>query len=145
MNFRQWLENISPIHQMLMDLRPYMAQAAQHVYNQWEQDNEGHDEEYGYGGICQEIAAAIVDVIQERFKHNQDYEVGTVSATCGEQHVWTMIAVGNEGFEIDVDYRTYETGGGYNWQKIPDVVFDPEDITITPVNHQDVRNALEYD
>jgi len=29
---------------------------------------------------------------------------------------------------VDIPPYTYETGGGYNWKKIPDVTFDASDI-----------------
>ena len=137
MKFKLWMEQ-SQVLQTLMNLRPQMAAAAQQVYDAWEQ---GENDEYNGGGICQDIAEAISDVIYSQFPG--EFDAGTVNAQCGEQHVWVMMAVRNEGFEIDVPYSLYERGGGYTWEKIQGVKFDPSDIMIAPIDHQDARNALE--
>jgi hypothetical protein len=49
--------------QSLLALRPQMAQAAQDVYNSWEQDADGLDVDVGGGGICDEISQAMSSVI----------------------------------------------------------------------------------
>ena len=137
--FKEWLrlEAVTEIQQSLMKLRPQMAAAAQQVYDEWQQ---GEDDDLNGGGICHLIAEAITDVVINSFPGN--FEGGTVNAACGEQHVWVMMAVGEEGFEIDVPYHIYETGGGYTWQKIPNVKFVPNDIVISPANADDARGAL---
>ena len=143
MNFKIWLEQNTL--QTLMALRPHMARVAQQVYDNWDQSDE--NDEYAGGGICQDIAEAIADVIHSQFPgYNwDDHNAGTVSAQCGEQHVWVMMTVGKEGFEIDVPYSMYERGGGFSWQKIQGVKFEPDDIIIEPMNHQDAANALDYE
>ena len=141
MRFRKWLESISPIHQRLMQLRPLMLKAAQEVYDNWDQSDEFDD--YAGGGICQDIAEAISDVVNQNFPGN--FDVGTVSSVCGEQHVWCVMKVGNEGFNIDVPYNTYETGAGYNWQKIQGVKFTPNDITIDPIAGSEAEEMLNYE
>jgi hypothetical protein len=138
MSFKLWLEQDAM--QTLMALRPHMAAAAQQVYDAWDQSDE-HDE-YNGGGICQDIAEAIADVIYSQFP-GDNYNAGTVSAQCGEQHVWVIMTVGGQGFEIDVPYSMYERGGGYTWQKIQGVKFEPNDIIIAPMDHQDAANALD--
>jgi len=138
--FKEWLrlEVVTQIQQSLMNLRPQMAAAAQQVYDNWQQDE---NDDLNGGGICHLIAEAITDVVNQSFPGN--FDVGTVNAACGEQHVWVMMAVGDEGFEIDVPYHIYETGGGYTWKKIPDVRFTPEDIIIAPTDPGIARNALD--
>ncbi len=136
MKFKQWLEVFSPLQMKLNALRPQFAQAAQEVYNNWVQDE--YDDLNG-GGICQDVAEAIAQVIHQ---HVSQVEAGTVSASCGEQHVWVMLHNDHEGFWIDVPYHIYERGGGYNWTKIPGVTFSPNDIEIIPVERQDAYNAL---
>lgn len=140
MNFKLWLEQDSQVLQTLMALRPQMAAAAQQVYDNWDQSDEY--DEYNGGGICQDIAEAIADVIHQQFPGEVD--AGTVSAACGEQHVWCILAVGDEGYEIDIPYSMYERGGGYTWEKIQGVQFKPNDIVIAPMNAQDARDALEH-
>ena len=43
----------------------------------------------------------------------------------------------SEGYIVDIDPFTYETGGGYTWEKIPDVEIDPSDVTIHPIDPND--------
>lgn len=142
-----------PLYQKLMSLRLPMAQAAQKVYDEWYQDQEGYDEVYGGGGICHDIAAEIVGVI---YDHIPGVLAGTTNPSCGENHVWTMVCMEEqeepdedgereqgEGYVVDVPYHIYETGGGYNWTKIQDVEFSAEDITISYVDPDDVRANLE--
>lgn len=111
-------------------LRSQMAACAQKVYDAWEQDEDGFDEELGGGGICHliadEIAALLGDV---------GVEVTTVSAT-HEVHVYCVAQVAQGIFEIDVPHRLYERGGGYTWTKLPDVQFGPEDIVIYCLDHR---------
>jgi hypothetical protein len=135
--FKTWLENRIPLQQRLEALRPQFAAAAQQVYDQWVQDE--YDDLNG-GGICQDVAEAIAGVIHQ---HIPQVEAGTISASCGEQHVWVILHNDHEGFSIDVPYHLYEKGGGYSWTKIPGVVFDARDIEIYPMDHGDARNALE--
>ena len=143
-----------PLYQKLFSIRSEMAQAAQKVYDSWYQDEAGFDETYGGGGICHDIADAIVSVIYE---HIPNVIAGSVNPSCGENHVWTMVALESEdenegededkgmgeGYVVDIPYYAYEKGGGYNWTKIQDVEFSPDDITISFVHPDDVRANLE--
>jgi hypothetical protein len=143
-----------PLYQALMKIRSQMAQKAQEVYNLWSQDATGFDEMYGGGGICHDIADAIVGVIYE---HIPGVLAGTVNPSCGENHVWTMVCLEEEGYDeegekiqgegyvVDIPYHVYETGGGYSFTKIPDVEFSPDDITILFVHPDDVKGNLEYE
>ena len=137
MEFTKWLEAQMTLQQTLESLRVEFAKAAQKVYDEWEQ---GEDDDLNGGGICQDIADAIADVI---YRHIPKVNAGPVSAACGEQHVWVMLHNTRQGFEIDVPYHIYERGGGYSWTKIPGVMFDPRDIVIAPVNRMDAKNALD--
>ncbi len=121
--------------QRLRSLMPQFCQAAQKVYDEWDQDEEGIDLVLGSGGICQDIAEEISGVLLEN-----GINAGTVHAEIGEQHVWT-VAWENDNeeeedpkpynaYEIDIHPYTYESGGGYNWKKIQGVRFSPEDIVI---------------
>lgn len=112
----------SPLFRTLWKIRPQLAAAAQKVYDEWEQ---GPDDPLNGGGICQDIAAAIADVISRATR----YQATTLSATCGEQHVWCVTYTKKEAYNVDIPFSTYETGGGYSWKKIPDVTFDANDIT----------------
>ena len=52
---RQYLFEVA-VKSELNHLRPELASAAQSVYDEWEQDEDGNDEMLGGGGICQDIA-----------------------------------------------------------------------------------------
>lgn len=105
-------------------VRLQMAQAAQAVYDRWEQDPDGMDDEFGSGGICQDIADAMQDVLS----HLGVDAIPIDNNGIDEQHVW-LVAKFQEGvYEIDLPPSVYETGGGYTWRKIPDVQFQPSDI-----------------
>lgn len=105
-------------------LRPKLAKAAQEVYDSWELDEDGFDCEVGQGGVCHIIADALADVLVDN-----DIEVTTVSSD-HEVHVWVAALVEEGIYLIDIPYGLYETGGGYSWQKIPDVEFEARDIVI---------------
>ena len=113
----------------IMSLRPQLAKAAQKVYDEWDQSGEDGDPELGFGGICQDIAEAIADVL-----NHHDIEAGTVSQSIGEQHVYTIAKLDDGVFEIDIHPYTYERGAGYTWKKVPGVKFKPEDISITLID-----------
>jgi len=110
----------------LESVRSKLAKAAQKEYDQWEQDESGYDEHVGYGGICQEIARAMGEEIPDGFDYveiSSDHEV----------HVWVAVLAEEGVFRLDIPHGVYETGGGYNWTKIPDVTFKPSDIIIDQI------------
>lgn len=123
----------------LESLRPALAAAAQRVYDAWEQDEQGHDESYGYGGICHDIAAAFGEVLSQHGIGSTDFNF-----TIGEHHVTCVADVGGEAWRVDVLPGTYETGAMYTWRKIPGVVFGPEDVLIEPMGHP-FRDYLEFE
>jgi hypothetical protein len=128
--FAQMDEEIDPFEHLpssagLYQLELAFAQAAQKIYDSWTQDEEGLNEELGHGGICQDIADAISYVLT-----TNGYEAATVSAQIGEQHVWAIAQTSDGVYEVDIPPSLYETGGGYTWRKIPDVIFDESFIHI---------------
>jgi len=130
----------SDFYNTLMQLRSQMAQATQQVYNEWEQDEEGIDPMLGSGGICQDVAAAIGDIVSS----STPYDTATLEAQCGEQHVWLLTYKKNpiEGYQIDIEHSRYETGRGYTWQKRPDIVFDANDIDIFPADKEVIESVI---
>lgn len=127
------------LYDALMALRSQMAAAAQQVYNEWTQDAEGVDEILGSGGICQDIADRIGDVV---IQYAGLYP-RTMEAQCGEQHVWILVYNEEEGYHVDIAPSVYETGGGYTWKKIPDVVFDADHVEIYPADQDTIQWAHE--
>jgi hypothetical protein len=130
-----------PLHAALLSLRADMARAAQAVYDAWDQSDPDADE-YAGGGICQDIAAAIADVIAVSLP---DAISGTVSACVGEQHVWCVAYQGDEGYDVDIPYALYERGGGYSWTKVPGVEFTADDVSVRFMHPEEARLALEYE
>ena len=126
-------QKLGPLGQQLSALRPQMASAAQNIYNQWEQV-DGMDEEFGGGGICDEVANAISNVILgiegvETTEGGQD----------GDDHAYVIAYNQTEAYSVDIPPGVYETGGGYNWTKIPDVVIDASNVSIYPMNRADFQ------
>ncbi len=103
---------------------PELARAAQQVYDQWELDEDGMDPELGGGGICQDIAEAMGNALNFAGVESMSIDNNGM----GEQHVWTLAKFREGVFEVDIPPGVYETGGGYNWTKIPGVVFTPQHI-----------------
>jgi hypothetical protein len=113
---------------------PQLIAAAQKVYDEWDQDEDGIDEYYGSGGICDDIADEICQVIESLTPHNcftryDEYECHT---SCYIYNVDTRLC-----FFLDIPYHVYETGGGYSWKKIKDVEFATNFIFIKQVDYDD--------
>jgi hypothetical protein len=113
------------LEQRIKILVPQMVTKSQSVYDAWDQDEDGIDVWLGCGGICQDIADGICDVLTMN-----GIDCTSVSAQVGEQHVWAIAYEGSEAFDLDIHPGNYETGGGYNWKKIPGVVFTTDMVSI---------------
>jgi len=105
---------------------PRLLEAAQEVYDAWEQV-DGFDSELGAGGICQDIASRMVDALSS---------LGIDDALCfhasvGENHVYVVASIPADGvYAIDIPPQVYETGSGYVWRRKDGVVFDLDDLVI---------------
>lgn len=106
-----------------------MVAVAQQVYDGWNQDSSGEDEELGEGGICDEIAEAISGVIAEKISDVEMSDGGQP----GDDHAWAVASRGMESYGIDIPCGIYERGSGYRWKKIPGVVFVADHIEIFEV------------
>lgn len=118
----------SQLFMKLWSLRPQFVAAAQQAYNEWAQDENGNDEVLGGGGICQDVAEGIANVVS----------MAGIDATTlfdeYEHHVECVAYSANEAYYVDIPYQLYEIGGGYNWKKIKNVVFEPDNVTFAPTN-----------
>jgi hypothetical protein len=122
-------------------LFPLMVAAAQKVYDEWDSsDPEYGDAEVGFGGICHLIADEICSVLS-----NAGYEASTVSASMGDVHVYVLAKTQEGVYEVDIHPSYYETGGGYNWEKIPNVTFSESDISFNRItaNPNDFEGMTE--
>lgn len=126
--------------QRLLAARPAMAVAAQRVLDDWQQDDEGFDEEFGTGGACDAVAEGLISVILE--------EAGASDAVCGgaegddHEFVYAWDDETREAYLIDIPPGVYETGGGYSWRKRQGVVLDADDIVIEPARYEDVVESF---
>lgn len=115
----------------LESLKPLFAQQAQEVYDGWAQEDDGEgnfvDPSLGAGGICDEIAREIENVIYEHINGVRCLEGGQD----GDDHSYVVVTDGKELYDVDIPPSAYETGGGYSWKKIPDVIFSPKDVIIS--------------
>lgn len=120
-------EGLTTLKQELEVLRPRMATAAQEVYNSWSPEEEDTDI-YGGGGPCDEIASALAGIIADSIDAHLN-EGGHE----GDDHAFLIVSRAGERYWVDIPPRIYESGGGYSWQKIPDVEIRPEDIVIEAI------------
>jgi len=102
---------------------PQLIKAAQHIYDSWEQDDQGHDEEHGSGGICHAIADEFCNVFSKAGISSTSF-----NSSIGTNHVWTVIKVKEGVYSVDIPPSTYERGAGYTWTKLKGVRFTPDDI-----------------
>ena len=109
-----------PLLSELEALRPQMAAAAQEVYDEWEPTEDFS------GGICDEVASALEGVINSNLERCSTRPGGWD----GDDHANIIVGRGNEAYWVDINPDIYETGGGFIWEKIPDVIFSPDDIII---------------
>ena len=120
---REETEQLSSISQIDDTVKQQLAQAAQTVYDQWSQDADGNDEVFGTGGICDEIADVLMDVLGSHGIHD-------IQSQYNEPHTY-VIGKFKEGiFTIDIPFSVYESGYLYTWKKTPNVKFEAKHIEI---------------
>lgn len=118
-------------------LKPAIARAAQDIYDAWDQDEEGVDEAYGTGGICDEIASQIGSLLIE-----DGWEI-VDGGWDGDDHAFVIAVSETEAYAVDIPPQVYETGGGYSWTKKPGVKFSPDDIVVYEVDRENVIDENE--
>lgn len=114
------IEEQLPSLASLKQLAPEIVKVAQDAYDAWDEDNR---DAYAGGGICHIIADAIVNVLSD---HNI---TATTQSSSHEQHVYVVAKIDNGVYMVDIHHSIYERGGGFTWYKVPNVVFEPSDIT----------------
>jgi hypothetical protein len=120
---------------------PAILRDAQKVYDSWNPE-DGYDEEYGEGGICHDIADAIVGVLS-----SHGVEASSVSQQIEEVHVYVVAKFKEGVYRVDIPPGTYERGSAYRWSKIDGVKFDANDIQIQIIdkNSENFEQYLECD
>lgn len=117
-------------------LKPKFVEAAQEVYDDWIQDEQGHDQVYGTGGICDQIAEKMGWALVGALESVSAVDGGQP----GEGHAWIVAYNNKEAYGVDLPAGVYEDGYNYNWTKIEGVTIQPDHIEIFKVDHGD----LEY-
>jgi len=128
-----------PSSRDVMAMTEELAAAARKVHSEWEQDIEGFDEELGMGGICQDVADAMIGVLCSAGVENAIPFHGTV----GENHVWVVALLSDGVYSIDIPPHVYETGSGYVWRKRHDAVIGAGDVTIDRIGDPVAAEAFE--
>lgn len=106
-----------------------MASAAKSVYDDWLQDEDGFDDVLGGGGICQDIASKMLEVLDSAGVQS----LTMVHTTIGENHVFVVALLDDGVFSIDIPPHVYETGSGYVWKKRHGAVFDESVIQMMKI------------
>lgn len=114
------LENVH-VPKQLLELKGDIALVAQEIYDKWDEN----EDEYAGGGICHLIADEIVHYLEDH-----QIEATPFSCSVGENHVMVAARFGENAYIIDIPPHIYETGGGYSWQKVPDVKITANDVTM---------------
>jgi len=104
---------------------PQLVSRAQQDYDSWDESDK---DTYAGGGICHIIADSICDVLI-----SAGIDCSPVSS-CHEQHVYVAAKFAEGVYSIDIPYHVYETGGGFSWEKLPDVKFDPGHVVFYRVS-----------
>jgi hypothetical protein len=129
------VEGIQDLATRLNELRPAMAAAAQSIYDAWNPEyDEFGDAEVGGGGICDQIAQAIGEILTDA---NIDYTEGGHE---GDDHAYLITYDDQNSYLVDIPYNHYESGGGMSWTRHPDVTFTPEMIEIYETHRPDWIN-----
>ena len=110
-----------------------MARAAQKVYDEWEVDEDGLDDVYGGGGICDDIASAMGDVVSRALDDVTVVDGGQD----GDDHAFIVVLTDTEAVAVDIPPSVYERGGGFSWEKIPGVRFDSGDVVLDHLRRRD--------
>jgi len=123
------------LRSLLEDLRPALAEAAQAVVDEWEQDDDGVDEEFGSGGACDAVAQAMAGVLGaiDTMEGGQD----------GDDHAYLIAYDDRDAFVVDIPPGVYERGDGYSWRKIPGIQITEDDVVIERINRSDIEPEME--
>ena len=119
-------------------IKSKIAQCGQKIYDEWCQNEEGFDELVGYGGICHLIADEIVNLL-----HENDIDCTTMSSSF-EVHVFVIAKLDEGVFKVDIPYYLYENGGGYNWTKMKNIVFQEDFVVVEQLSYDSEDFEKEY-
>jgi hypothetical protein len=110
-------------------LAPELAAAAQKELDDWVQDEDGVDVEFGAGGVCDAISRRLADVIATHIEAVEIADGGWE----GDDHAYLLCTRGAESVVVDLPPHLYEVGGGYSWRKIEGVRLTAQDVLIEDI------------
>jgi hypothetical protein len=113
----------------LSDLRTDIAEMAQVIYDDWDQEDDNN--EYGNGGICDTISTGIGDILAAN-----DIEA-TEGGHEGDDHSYMVAYDEQSAYIINIPSYIYETGAGYNWTKLGGIQITPDDVEISTTEMPD--------
>ena len=113
------MENLKSISD-LKNLSQKFTEKAQKIYDDWDEEDI---ETYAGGGICHLIAEEMSSIMWDHGIQSTTY------SSDFEQHVYCIALVKEGIYAVDIHHSYYETGGGFSWNKIEDVEFQPEYVS----------------
>jgi hypothetical protein len=118
------------LYNTIYRLRKELTLAAQSIYDEWDQDEDGVDDYYGSGGICDDISDAMCKVISNKTNYDcfhlyNEYDCHT--------SIYVYDTKTKQIYNVDIPPHVYEKGTGYNWKKINNVSFNINHINIDEV------------
>ncbi len=136
-------ESNAGLAQALDALRPQLADVAQKLYDEWDQDEDGIDVEYGAGGICDAIARCQGDLINEQL--GEQFPDLEISDGGGDDHAWLVVTAAGASFGVDIYPGVYETGGGYSWTKRKGVTISAPDVEVFRLPYQESESGFAHE
>ncbi len=136
LEFKSKLTERSNLESQVERLVSLLAKEAQEVYDDWDQDEEGYSEEYGSGGICDDIAEAFCSIMLSRgidcasIYNEYDYHTSAYAYKINPDYDEDQGNSRGELIKVDIPPYAYEEGAGYTWKKIPGVIFNRSNVVI---------------
>lgn len=122
------------LENQLNNIRERLAEAAQSVVDNWD------EEEIGSGGICDQVANMLSEVIAANIEDVEIIDGGHD----GDDHAWIVVFNDDKAYGVDISPYVYEIGGGYSWKKIDNAKIKPNDIDIWEINREDIESDSDY-
>lgn len=121
----------------IKDIFHLLAIAAQKELDAWEQDENGVDPVLGEGGICENIAYAMSDVLDEA-----GLKYGILVDGYDEHSDITLVA--SDGvWRLDIPWQIYEIHHGYcRWEKIKNAKITQNDIVLEKLSDNPQEGEL---
>ena len=118
------------LEQNMNTIKKEIVYKAQQIYDDWNQE-DGIDDIYGSGGICDEIARSIGNIMVDNGYNVKD--------GWDDEHAFMIAYNKSRAYIVDIPPEVYETGYGYKWKKKKNVKFKPSDVYIEEIPIEDIE------